>query len=191
LRRISTLGAVAGGAWAGLEGLRLLHAAGADLPHTGLAACAAASTGLALVAAGRTAAWAFRGPLIATFPAAGAAVCDPAEAEAVRASAQLRGTMGGAGHVHRARLAFPAVAWAAAAAVAAFAGPLLEESAPWVVLLVAASVAGFLLPAKPFYYREATGGRVAVYPPSARDDLLRLASGRASAGRSGAAANGA
>jgi hypothetical protein len=105
-------------------------------------------------------------------PSEDVAVCGPAEAELVRAAAQLRGTLGGAGHLHRVRLALPAAAWCAAAA-AALAGPEVLDVAPWTTLAGVLVTAALLFPAKAFFYREATGGRVVVHPASAREDLVR------------------
>ncbi len=96
--------------------------------------------------------------------------CGPADAAAVRAGAQLQGTMGGAGHLHRTRLGFPIVAWTAvlAAGAQAVAPTSFDRAGPW--LLVVASVAlfgGWMFPARPYWYREMTGGGVAVMPPDA------------------------
>jgi len=175
VRRISAVGAVAGGACTGIGALRLASALGVAVSPQGLAAAAAATAGLALLVAGRTASWAWRGPVLVSFPRDGSAVCDPAEAEVVRSAAQLRGTMGGAGYVHRARLAFPSLAWASAAAVSVLAGPLPAAGLAWALLLAVSGGAVLLFPAKPFHYREATGGRVVVYPAAARADLLKHA----------------
>jgi hypothetical protein len=172
VRRCSGIGAVAGGAWVAFQGLSALRHAGPGLPASSLAAAGAVTAGLALAAAVRTACWAWRGPLVVSLPSHDVAMCGPAEAEAVRGAAQLRGTLGGAGHVHRARLALPAAAWAAAAA-AAIAGPEVHDVAPWVTLVGALATAALLFPAKAFFYREATAGRVVVHPASARQDLVR------------------
>jgi hypothetical protein len=81
--------------------------------------------------------------------------------------------MGGAGHLHPWRLVFSAVAWGAASAQA-LALLLPERSsailAPIVLVLLAAALAA-LYPATPFFYREAAGGCVVVFPS---DVCLRL-----------------
>lgn len=171
MHRISGIGAIAGGAWIALQVLAAVRHAGAGIPDASLAPASVLAAALALAAAVRTASWGWRGPLIVSLPD-DIVVCDPAEAEAIRVRAQLRGTMGGAGHVHPGRLALPALAWAAAAASAiSWQEPI--RSAPWIALLGASAVAAFLFPAKAFMYREATGGRVVLHPPSAREELLR------------------
>jgi hypothetical protein len=172
VHRISGIGAIAGGAWVALQVLAAIRHAGAGLPTTSLAAAGAVTAGLALAAAVRTAAWGWRGPPIVALPKDEVAVCDPTDADAIRARAQLRGTMGGAGHVHPGRLALPALAWASVAASAiSWQEPI--RAAPWIALLGACMAAAFLFPAKAFMYREATGGRVVLHPPSAREELLR------------------
>jgi hypothetical protein len=178
MRRISGIGAVAGGAWLALAALAAVRTAGVAIPAASLVAATAVAAGLALACAARTASFAVRGPLIVSLPRHDVVVCDPPEADAIRAAAQLRGTMGGAGHVHRARLALPALAWAAAAA-AAIAGPEPLQAAPWLAILGAAAAATLLFPAKAFFYREATGGRVVLHPPSARAELVRPQAARA------------
>lgn len=186
MRRISGIGAIAGGAWVAQEALAAVHEVGADVPHASLAAAGAVAAALAVAAAIRTASWAWRGPVIVSLPDEDLATCGPAEAEAVRAAAQLRGTLGGAGHVHPFRLALPALAWAAAA-VAAFQGAEPVRAAPWVLLLGAAAVAALLFPAKAFFYREATGGRVVLHPASAREELVHsLHAGAVAPGPGGA-----
>ena len=151
-------------------------------PPAGLLAAAVVAAGLALAAAARTASWAWRGPALVRFPTDDVAVCGAREADAVRAAARIRGTLGGAGHVHRGRLALPVISWALAAA-AALAGPEVGDAAPWMALLGASASASLLLPPGTFYYREATGGRVVLHPASTREDLLRSDFGRAVVGR--------
>lgn len=172
MARITGVGAVAGGAWVALQVLSTLREAGAGVPAPSLAAASVLAAVLAIAAAARTASWAWRGPRIVPLPLEDVAVCSPAEAEEVRAAAQLRGTLGGAGHVHRARLAFRVAGWGSAAG-AALAVPEALDVAPWVGLLCASLAAAVLLPAKAFFYREATGGRVVIHPATARDELLR------------------
>lgn len=178
MRRITGIGAVAGGAWLALQALVAARAAGVAIPPASVAAATAVAAGLALACAARTASWFWRGPLIVSLPRSEVVVCDPPDADAIRAAAQLRGTMGGAGHVHRARLALPVLAWLAAAG-AAIAGPDPLQAASWTAILGASAAAALLFPAKAFFYREATGGRVVLHPPSARAELLRPRAARA------------
>jgi hypothetical protein len=172
VRRFSGIGTVAGGAWIALQGLSAARHLGAAVPEASVAAASAVTAGLALAVAARTVSWAWRGPLIVPLPEDDVAVCGPAEAEDVRAAAQLRGTMGGAGHLHRGRLALPVAAWACAAA-AALATPEPLVAASWITLLGAFATAALVFPAKAFFYREATGGRVVLHPASAREELRR------------------
>ncbi len=149
------------------------RAAGAP-PHPSAAiALGAAAVVLAAAVAVRTIASAWRGPVLVAFSPDAGVICDPREAQRIRAAALLRGTMGGAGYVSRARLAFPAVAWAAAAATTA-ALHLAPSLAPWLVAVLASSAgAALMFPARPFYYREAVGGRIVLHPPAVREDLAR------------------
>lgn len=172
MKRISGFEAVAGGAWIALQALAVIRHAGAPIPLASLAAAAAVTAGLALACALRAASGIWRGPPIVSLPQEDVVPCDPPEAEVIRAAAQLRGTMGGAGHVHPRRLALPTLAWLAAAGSAlAWADPL--DAAPWVALVGAAATAAHLFPATAFLYREATGGRLVLHPPSARREILR------------------
>lgn len=168
----SGFGIVAGAAWLALQLIASVRSAGVAIPQPAVATASAIAAALAVAAAVRTASWAWRGPPLPPFPTEDVARCAPAEADAVRAAAQLRGTMGGAGHVHRARLAFPAVAWALAAA-SALAGPGPVDAAPWVAVMGGSAAAAVLFPARAFFYREASGGRVVVHPPCAVEGLLR------------------
>ncbi len=178
MRRLSGIGVAASGSWVALQLASTLRSAGAAIPSSTLGAASAVAAVLALAAALRTASWAWRGPLLLPFPQDDVAVCAPAQAEAVRAAAQLRGTMGGAGHVHRIRLALPVLAWASAGAVA-LAGPGLLDAPPWTMLLGVSTTATVLFPARAFFYREATGGGVVLHPASAFGELLRSAADRA------------
>jgi hypothetical protein len=122
-------------------------------------------------------AFVWRGPEIISFRRRDAVLCDVAEAAAVRAAAQLRGTMGGAGHVYRFRLAFPAVMWAAVAAhSAAFLVRGSGRPALWpLAVAFPAALLTILLPARSFWYREVTGGCVLVHPCPACLHLLQVA----------------
>jgi hypothetical protein len=162
-------------AWTALVLALVAGAAGLPLPGRAVTLLAAAVLAASLAASVRTLLGAWRGPVITSFPRRDAVLCDPPGSDAIRKGAQLRGTMGGAGHVHPARLAFPAAAWAAAAAAAAtvLRHPSLGSAPPWpLAVLGAAAGAALLLPARPFFYREVTGGRVLVFPPAACTRLL-------------------
>ncbi len=123
----------------------------------------------------RTIAAIWRGPPLAPFPLEAAALCSDWDAEKVRQAAQLRGTMGGAGHVHPARLAIPAAAWAAAlgAVASALLGSSLALEAAWALAAVGSAIAAAIHPARAFWYREVAGGAILVHPPEAVSILSR------------------
>lgn len=178
LRQTTRLGAGAASAWTALVVSLLAGVAVGPAPPRVVQILASIALVLSGAEAIRTALGAWRGPVIASFPRRDAVFCDPQGAEAVRAGAQLRGTMGGAGHVHPERLVFPAVAWAAAAVVAAalLRDPSVRAVSPWALAVLAgAAVAACLAPARPFFYREVTGGRVLVFPLVACTRLLEIA----------------
>jgi hypothetical protein len=178
LRRSSKTTAAAVVAWAAVALVLVAGAAGLTLPARAVTLVWAAVLAASLAASVRTLLGAWRGPVISSFPRRDAVLCDPPGSEAIRMGAQLRGTMGGAGHVHPARLAFPAAAWAAAAAIAAtvLRDASLGFAPPWPLgVLGAAAAAALLLPARPFFYREVTGGRVLVFPAAACTRLLENA----------------
>lgn len=161
-------------AWGGFGGLILARALQVPVPSTALTTSAFLALVVALALSGRYVARFFRGPPLLAFPKDRAVLCEPHEAVVIRAAAQLRGTLGGAGHVHRARLMLPATAWAAAAVFAeGFVAPGAEASVWPVVVLVPAAVSSLLLRPRPFHYREAMGGWLVVHPPVARDWLVR------------------
>jgi hypothetical protein len=111
-----------------------------------------------------------RGPRIIAFERGDAVTCKPAQAQAVRDAAQLRGTMGGAGHVYPARLAFPVAAWVGAAisGTEVVSTGILRVAGPWpLAVALSAAFAALLFPARPFWYRVVTGGGVLVTPPTA------------------------
>ncbi|HEY6003652.1 MAG TPA: hypothetical protein VIV57_12315, partial [Anaeromyxobacter sp.] len=75
----------------------------------------------------------------------------------------------GAGHVHRARLVLPAVAWLIAAAVLGLVATDQTHGPGWRIgleLLALAVAARALFPARPFWYREHRDGAIVVYPAS-------------------------
>ncbi len=167
-----TVGAVV--ACATLAALCTLREAGVVIPSLTMSAVAAGALVLALAGAVRTIAAVWRGPELIHFQPADAVECDPAEASGIRAAAQLRGALGGAGHVHRARLVFPAAAWVAAAALGA--SPLVGfgvETVSASAVLLVAGAATFAFPARPFWYRETRGGSLLVHPRDARALLVR------------------
>ncbi len=178
MRRVSAIGVMAGGAWVALHGLWTVRLAGVQIPGASLRVASVVAAALAVLAAIRTTSSAWRGPDIVPLPPDDVATCSASEADAIRAAAQLRGTMGGAGHVHPARLALPTAAWLSAA-VAALAGPEEADVIPWLAILAASASAALLFPAKAFLYREATGGRAVLHPAAVREELLRAASTRA------------
>lgn len=165
------------GAWVFFLALVGARAVGAPLPSEAVVAVAVVALATAVAVACRTVAHAWRGPVVVDFRREEAVMCGPAEAEVVRAAALLRGTMGGAGYVCRARVAFPAIASAVAAFIAgsALGDPTLGSVPAWpfaVLALSAGAAAAF--PARPFYYREGNGGFLLVHPEEAWIRLARF-----------------
>ncbi|HEX9049106.1 MAG TPA: hypothetical protein VF841_01080 [Anaeromyxobacter sp.] len=167
-----TAGALAAcGAFAAVE---VLRAAGVAVHGRAFVLLGSTAAVVAATAAARNVAHVWRGPLIVDFQRGDGLLCDARESVAVRAAAQLRGTMGGAGYLHPCRLAFSASAWAAAAVQAVV---LVSpdrgswEYLPAAVGLVAVAFAG-RFPATPFYYRETAGDCVVVFPAEAASRLL-------------------
>lgn len=170
----SRLTVLAGAAWLLFAAATVAHRSSVPVPSSAVTAVAVAALGLAIVAAARSTAAVWRGPALRTFPHDEAVVCAPREAVAVRAAAQLRGSLGGAGHVHRGRLGLATVAWLAAAACAA--AVLVDAAHELAPLGAGATVVlgavARLLPARPFYYREAMGGWIVVHPRHAAERLV-------------------
>jgi hypothetical protein len=185
--RSTRLTAGAAGAWVALA-LSLTAVSGEiPAPPRAVQLLAAVAAALSIAEAVRTGLGVWRGPIITSFPRRDAVLCDPPGAEAIRSGAQLRGTMGGAGHVFPARLVFPTIAWAAAAASAAalVRDPSIRSAPVGMLAVLAAAIAATLLvPARPFFYREVTGGRVLVYPPAACTRLLEAAAASGALARS-------
>jgi len=155
-------------AWLSLAAIGGLRELGVHVPLGLGVACVVFAGPVALVATLRTIAAAWLGPPVVAFSREEAALCRPAEAIAIRAAAQLCGTMGGAGHLHRSRLVFPAAAWVAALATAveAVGAPGLDAAGPWPLVVAAVSpVAAWMFPSRPYWYCEVTGGGVLVSPP--------------------------
>jgi hypothetical protein len=190
LTRTTRLTAGTVGAWVALGLALAAVAAGLPAPARAIPLLAGAACALSVTEGIRTALAAWRGPVITSFPRVDAVLCDPRCADTIRGGAQLRGTMGGAGYVFRARLAFPAIAWGAAAAIAAAlvrAPSLRVVPGATVAVLACAIAASLLAPARPFFYREVTGGRLLVFPPGACAELLAGGPARASGERAAAA----
>jgi hypothetical protein len=170
-----TLAGVA--AWGALAFVGLVHAVGGQ-PGVVAVACVLLSQPIAVAAALRAAVSYWRGPDIISFTRADSEACTPAEAEYIRRHAQLRGTMGGAGYLYPRRLVLPVIAWMAAGIVgAAVVSERIDDATgPWpVVLTTTVAFVAFLLPSRPYYYREMTGGGVIVCPPPAAIRLKRRA----------------
>lgn len=171
---VTSFTAAAIGACAALAALEVGQAFGVAMPRASVVAAASTAAVLAATVALRHVAFVWRGPVIVSFRRREGMLCDAREAEAVRAAAQLRGTLGGAGHLFPRRLLVSALGWGAAS-VQALALLLPERSAGTFAPLVAVLVLGglaVLFPAVPFYYREAAGGCVVAFPSEACMRLL-------------------
>lgn len=145
--------------------------AGYPIPENVTRDLALVSAPLAAVLAIRTAAAYWRGPTLLHFPVEYALLCHGGEAEAIRGSANIRGALGGAGHLHRGRLVFPVVAWLAAAVVlahVALGAADRQEFRRALTIWAFALVARAVLPPRPFWYRERRDGSIVVYPASIR-----------------------
>jgi hypothetical protein len=169
----SSLTLAAAGAWLVLWCLVLAREAKGSVTPATISIAAVVALLLSLVAAARNAAYAWRGPRIPAFPKDEALVCRPREAASVRSAAQLRGTLGGAGWVHRARLALSTGAWIVVGL--SVSAVLVEaERAPvpqWGLAVLVLGAASACFPPKAFFYREATNGCLLVHP---RDTFARL-----------------
>jgi len=164
-------------AWTALAFVALVHAVGGEPGPVGVAFVLLAQP-LAVAAALRAAASYWRGPDLISFTRGDSETCTPAEAEYVRAHAQLRGTMGGAGYLYRHRLVLPVVAWLSAAMAGAtvISEGIDEVVGAWpVALTTTVAFVAFLLPSRPYYYRDTTGGGAIVCPPPAAFRLKRRA----------------
>ena len=176
-RRVTWAAAVTSGAFLALLGASCL---GVFVSKAALLTCAGVAAPIALAAGVQRLVCLWRGPPIVSFSRTEAVRCSAADAEAIRAAAQLRGTLGGAGHLHRKRLALHALASLAAASLPSIAlfSPESEAGGTWSFAVVAGmGLLAMLLPARPFYYREATNGDVLVSPPFARALLVPPRSG--------------
>jgi hypothetical protein len=134
-------------------------------------ALALASAPLAAALAARNAAAYWRGPALVHFPVEYAVLCYGQEAETVRSAAHLRGALGGAGHLHPRRLAFPVIAWLAAATAlgyVALGGAGMPGCQRALAVMALALVARVVLPPRAFWYRERRDGSLVVYPAAIR-----------------------
>jgi hypothetical protein len=156
--------------WLALVAITGLRLVGFAIPPAMQLACGAIAAPIVAAAAVATAFAISRGPRVIEFELGDAVVYKPGEARAIRDAAQLRGTMGGAGHVYPARLMFPFGAWigAAVSGTEIVSAGVLEVAGPWpLALALCAAVAALLFPSRPFWYREVTGGGVLATPPAA------------------------
>lgn len=173
----STITAVAASlSWVALVLLGLVRAAGAEPPAAFETFAALVAAPVALAGGAQAVAAVWRGPTIVAFGRADAVPCSPSEAAFVRAHAQLRGTMGGAGHLYRPRLAWPALAWFGGAAIGpcALSGSVGRAVVAWPVgVALVAGLVAILFPARAYFYRDTTGGGALVSPPSAAYRLKR------------------
>jgi hypothetical protein len=175
----STMTAVAAVvAWLAVVFVGLVHAAGGSVPQLAVLACAVVGAPIALAAAGHALGSMWRGPTIIAFGLADSTPCSADEASYVRQHAQLRGTMGGAGFLYPRRLVLVAMAWLAAAVLglSGLSEPVCDTVGPWAVAAsLTTAFAAFLLPARPYFYRDTTGGGAVLSPPSAAYRLMRRA----------------
>jgi hypothetical protein len=147
-------------------GVEVAEAIGLEAPRPVVAVLGSFAAVLAASVAVRHLSFIRRGPVIADYHRGEGLLCDARESAAIRAAAQLRGTLGGAGHLYPRRLVISAAAWAAAALQAVLlvlpehdAGRFLP-----VVLLGVTTAAFARFPAIAFYYRETAGDCVVAYP---------------------------
>jgi hypothetical protein len=154
-------------AWLALVALGVL---GGGAPGGYVTVATAAAATVAALAVGGTVSSMWRGPPVVAFAPEDSLWCGEEESEPVRAYAQLRGMIGGAGHVYPRRLVFPLLAWSAA--LVAGARPLFWPDLEVLGTLPAAVAMGsafatWLFPARPYWYREVMGGGAMVSPPEA------------------------
>lgn len=152
----------------------VLRSAGWTVSPAFTRALAFLSAPLALAAALRSVVAIRRGPALRSFAPEDAAACGSAEASHVRAAAQIRGGLGGAGHVRPARLLLAALAWFAAAAVVACVGAdgaLAAQCDELLEVLTVSVAARLAFPARPFWYLERADGSVLLFPGSLRAQL--------------------
>lgn len=179
-RGTTRLAAATYAAWGALFAVIGARAAETPLPRWMGLAAASAALASAVARAGQIAISAWRGPVVVDFARHEAVLCGPDEADVVRSAALLRGTMGGAGYVWRARLLLPATGAIWAALVASWMLDPGHEALPaWALAVLALLVAGSaVLPARPFYYREASDGCLLLHPEDVWVRLSRFSSRR-------------
>jgi hypothetical protein len=166
--------------WLALVSVAGFRAAGFSVSTTTQVACGVIAIPIVLAAALQTIISVWRGPRVIAFERSDAVRFGPDEADAVRAAAQLRGTMGGAGYVFPARLAFPVVSWLGAlgAGTEGLVPGVIEIAGAWPPAVAAsAALVAWLFPSRPYWYREVTGGGVLVTPLSAAALVTARANG--------------
>ncbi len=166
------------GSWLVLAFVGLIRAAGASMPRLAALVWGLVAAPIALAAALHALAAMWRGPTVVAFARSDAVPCTPAEATFIRRSSQLHGTMGGAGYLHPGRLLLPTLAWLAAAVVgvAVLSDAVDDVVGPWgVAVMLLAGAAALMLPARPYFYLETTGGGAWLSPPSAAFQLRHRA----------------
>jgi hypothetical protein len=169
--------------WVALVSVAVLRTAGFAVSPAMQVASAAVAIPIVLAAALGAVVSVWRGPRVIAFERSDAVRLGPVESDAARASAQLRGTMGGAGYVYPARLVFPVVSWLGALGSGAegLVPGAVETAGAWPPAIAAsAALMAWLFPSRPYWYREVTGGGVLVTPVSA----AALVSARAHGGES-------
>lgn len=180
-RGTTKLAAATFGAWMVLFAVIGARAAGVPLPQATVIAAASVALATSVALAFQIVTHAWRGPVVVDFRRDEAVLCGPAEAEVVRSAALLRGTMGGAGYVRRARLAFSATASVSAAIAAGWTvlDPTLVSVPAWpFAVLALLAGAAVVFPARPFYYREAKEGFLLLHPEDAWVLLARFSNAR-------------
>jgi hypothetical protein len=169
VRRSSKLSATALAAAALGLTLLALDIAGYPAPTAVTKALVLAATPLAAILSVRTVVGFWRGPTLMHFPVEYAALCTGSEAQAVRTAANVRGPLGGAGHVHPIRVIFPFLGWLATAVVLGCAAAgATRECREALLVLVLALAARTIFPPRSFWYRERRDGSLVVYPASVR-----------------------
>lgn len=166
----TTTALAAGLSWLALVFIGLVHAAGGTAPRMAEVGLAVTAGPIALAGGLLAVAAIWRGPVIVEFSREDAHAISAPEAAYVRAASQLRGMIGGAGHLYPNRLLLPAASWGAAAFIAAgVLWPGLGGSAGvWpVALALVTALLTIVFPARAYFYRDTTGGGALLSPPSA------------------------
>ncbi len=177
---LSRFTAIAVGLCGALVAIQAAEALGVRVPRTLVLLAASAAAVVSATVAVRHIAFIWRGPMIIGFRRPEGRLCDSWEATTIRAAAQLRGTLGGAGHLYPRRLVLSSIAWGAASGTC-IALVLPEHGAAPVVpvaILVISGGLAMMFPAEPFYYRETAGGCVVAFPVEVCQRMLRAAGSR-------------